>query len=133
MSAFVVVVVAGEFPFECNLPPTTKWMNILSIFIFRRGRIVVIEWKTSDRKKSTINSTFDYPLQMCAYLGALNADARYTIQANGAILVVAYNDGSPAHAFTLSATDLNKYWKCWLLRLQEYWIRKRDRTLLAPI
>ena len=45
------------------------------------------------------------------------------------IVVVAYSDGSPANLFKLNESDLKKYWKLYLKRLQEYWVRVRDGTL----
>uniref|UniRef100_T1HRR1 Mitochondrial genome maintenance exonuclease 1 n=1 Tax=Rhodnius prolixus TaxID=13249 RepID=T1HRR1_RHOPR len=42
---------------------------------------VLIEWKRSDKKKKLIQSTFDAPLQLCAYIGALNYDTNYKMQA----------------------------------------------------
>jgi hypothetical protein len=89
----------------------------------------VIEWKNSDRHKKSVSSTFDAPLQLCAYLGALNATQFQSDPLQSGIIVVAYNDGQSADLFHLSANELNKYWKLWLNRLQEYWVRYRDNTL----
>lgn len=90
----------------------------------------VIEWKKSDKLKKTLAFTYDAPVQLCAYLGALNSRKEYHNNpiTNG-IVVVAYNDGSPANLFHLNENDMKKYWKVWVTRLQEYWIRYRDDTL----
>lgn len=45
-------------------------------FIFR-GELCAIDWKKSDKTKSTVESTYDAPLQLMSYIGALNADPRY--------------------------------------------------------
>jgi hypothetical protein len=43
-----------------------------------RGEPMVIEWKKSDRKKPIIQYTYDAPLQMTAYIGAINFDGTYS-------------------------------------------------------
>lgn len=95
----------------------------------------VIEWKKSDRQKAQLTSTFDAPLQMCAYLGAINADKRYANlrSVRNGLIVIAYTDGRPAHSFRLTEKDINRYWEQWLRRLHEFWIRSRDGTLPEPI
>lgn len=92
-----------------------------------------LEWKTSEKSKPRLESTFDAPIQLCAYLGALNADPRYDISARNGYVVVAYKDGTKANAFYLSDKDVRKYWALWLQRVQEFWIRTRDGTLPEPI
>jgi mitochondrial genome maintenance exonuclease 1 len=49
------------------------------------------------------------------------------------VIVVAYNDGSTADLFKISESDLKRYWKVWLCRLQEYWVRFKDNTLPPEI
>jgi mitochondrial genome maintenance exonuclease 1 len=95
----------------------------------------VIEWKKSDRPKKSLNLTFDAPVQLCSYLGALNA-SRPEFQAKpikSGIIVVAYSDGQKADLFEMGEYELKKYWKVWLSRLQEYWIRYKDNTLPEDI
>lgn len=96
----------------------------------------VIEWKKSERIKPNLADTFDAPLQLAAYLGAVNA----TLPAHGlttpvlrGAVVVIYTDGTPAHVHLLSNSDVRFYWRAWLLRLQEFWVRSRDGTLPEPI
>lgn len=90
-----------------------------------------IEWKNSEKTKPTLAATFDAPLQLCAYLGALNASGEQKISSG--MVVVAYETGRPADFYKLDVGQLNKYWYAWLLRVQEYWIRHRDGTLPEPI
>lgn len=46
-------------------------------FVCIRNTPVVIEWKKSSRDKSSIQSTYDAPLQLAAYMGAVNNDTSY--------------------------------------------------------
>lgn len=93
----------------------------------------VIEWKKSDRQKVSLAATYDAPLQLCAYLGAINADPQYKLDLRNGLVVIAYTDGQPAHSFRMNETSVRRYWKKWLLRVQEYWLRVQDNTLPEPI
>ena len=42
------------------------------------------------------------------------------LQVLNVLLVIAYADGTPAHAHFINHTLCQKYWLRWLLRLQEY-------------
>lgn len=98
------------------------------------NELSVIEWKKSDRLKASLAATYDAPLQLCAYLGAINADPRYRFEhVRSGVVVVAYTTGVPAHSFRLSAKAVQQYWTAWLERLHEYWVRRRNGTLPEPI
>jgi len=51
-----------------------------------RGEKHVIEWKTSKRRKSSIQETFDNPLQLVAYLGAYNVQFSTSLQVSETVL-----------------------------------------------
>ena len=55
------------------------------------NRLVLIDWKTSEKKKSTLSSTFDTPLQIAAYAGAFNNDPRYPVGVQNALVAIFVN------------------------------------------
>ncbi|XP_072122986.1 mitochondrial genome maintenance exonuclease 1, partial [Mobula birostris] len=85
-----------------------------------RGKLCVIDWKTSEKPKPYFRNTFDNPLQVAAYAGALNHDNNYDFQVEQGLIVVAYKDGRPAHAHFMEPKLLLTCWQRWLLRLQNY-------------
>lgn len=98
------------------------------------NKLHIIEWKTSENQKPSLSNTYDAPVQLCAYLGALRADPELTgLDISSGAVFVAYTGGNPAHVHLINQTKLKKYWSVWLQRLQEYWIRYRDGTLPEPI
>ncbi|CRL03369.1 CLUMA_CG016175, isoform A [Clunio marinus] len=115
--------------------PQLHYKGIVDCVSFHNSTLSVIEWKKSDRQKKTINFTYDAPVQLCSYLGALNASRGEFLEnpIKHGVIVVAYNDGQKANLFELKEADLKKYWKIWLTRLQEYWVRYKDNTLPDPV
>ncbi|NXY88952.1 MGME1 exonuclease, partial [Alcedo cyanopectus] len=85
-----------------------------------RGQLCVIDWKTSEKPKPSLKDTFDNPLQVAAYIGAINHDANYDFQVRCGLIVVAYKNGSPAHAHFMDPDLCSQYWNKWLMRLEEY-------------
>ncbi|TRY96137.1 hypothetical protein DNTS_015952 [Danionella cerebrum] len=99
---------------------TLKYLGIVDCVAQYRDSLCVIDWKTSEKPKPLLQHTYDNPLQVAAYVGALNSDANYNYQVENGLIVVAYKDGSPAHAHLLNLTQIMPFWEKWLLRLEEY-------------
>ena len=84
--------------------------------------VTLIDWKTSEKVKNSAAALYDNPLQVAAYVGAINSDPAYdglgTIT-HGAVVVI-YNTGYPAMLHTFDQGQLEKYWKLWCERLKMY-------------
>ncbi|MEE6510618.1 hypothetical protein FKM82_030612 [Ascaphus truei] len=92
-----------------------------------REKLCVIDWKTSEKPKPNLRDTFDNPLQVAAYVGAINHDDNYNFQVDCGLIVVAYKDGSPAHPHFMDPDLCLHYWKKWQLRLEEYIEKKEEK------
>ena len=44
------------------------------------GKLSIIDWKTSQKKRSKLKDCHSYPLQLAAYAGAINYDDDYPFQ-----------------------------------------------------
>ncbi|NWT65693.1 MGME1 exonuclease, partial [Prunella himalayana] len=99
---------------------TLQYLGLVDCVAKYRGQLCVIDWKTSEKPKPFLQNTYDNPLQVAAYIGAINHDANYDFQVRCGLIVVAYKDGSPAHPHFMDPDLCSQYWNKWLLRLEEY-------------
>ncbi|KFO93352.1 Mitochondrial genome maintenance exonuclease 1, partial [Buceros rhinoceros silvestris] len=99
---------------------TLQYLGLVDCVAKYRGQLCVIDWKTSEKLKPSLKSTFDNPLQVAAYIGAINHDANYDFQVSCGLIVVAYKNGCPAHPHFMDPDLCSQYWNKWLLRLEEY-------------
>ncbi|XP_077439097.1 mitochondrial genome maintenance exonuclease 1 [Vanacampus margaritifer] len=99
---------------------TLNYLGIVDCVACYRGVLCVIDWKTSEKPKPFLSNTYDNPIQVAAYAGALNSDDRYKYQVGNGLIVVAYKDGSPAHAHQLNRELMSEYWEKWLIRLEKF-------------
>ncbi|XP_067092260.1 mitochondrial genome maintenance exonuclease 1 [Osmerus mordax] len=99
---------------------TLGYLGIVDCVAYYRGVRCVIDWKTSEKPKPYLSNTYDNPLQVAAYIGALNNDDNYGYQVENGLIVVAYKDGTPAHPHPISSEQVLRYWEKWLVRLEEY-------------
>ena len=83
-------------------------------------KVILIDWKTSKKQKLKLRHTFDAPIQIAAYVGALNHDPRYPFQIENAMIAVVYNDGSEANLIHMDKKELIRHWIMWLNRLKQY-------------
>ncbi|VVC40467.1 Mitochondrial genome maintenance exonuclease 1 [Cinara cedri] len=96
------------------------YKGIVDCVAFYKHTPVVIEWKKSSRDKSSLQSTYDAPLQLAAYMGAINNDISYDFMVEEGLVVVAYSDGHPANVFKLTKQACLDYWAIWIQRLNKY-------------
>ncbi|NJP18173.1 MAG: exonuclease [Hydrococcus sp. CRU_1_1] len=86
-----------------------------------QGVPCVCEWKTADKPKGGIERLFDFPLQLMAYLGAVNYSyQKLGVAINCALLVVAIPN-LPAEVFWFEQTEVNFYWQKWKERINDYY------------
>ena len=91
------------------------------------GNPCIIDWKTSKKKKSHLVDCGDYPLQVVAYAGAVNSDSIFGFQVKHGLIVVAYEDGSPADVHHMDLQLCRSVWQDWLVRLFKF----QNQTLKA--
>ena len=93
-------------------------------------KVILIDWKTSKKQKLNLRHAFDAPIQIAAYVGALNHDQRYPFQIENAMIAVVYNDGSEANLIHMDKKELIRHWIMWLNRLKQYEKLVKDQKLL---
>ncbi|KAF7388234.1 hypothetical protein HZH66_011001 [Vespula vulgaris] len=76
-----------------------------------RGKSYAIDWKKSDKDKLNINFMYDAPIQLAAYIGAINSSKRYPFVVDCGLIVVGYTTGKPADTFIVSGEQLKTYWE----------------------
>lgn len=80
----------------------------------------LIEWKTSQNPRPTLESCYDAPLQVVAYAGAINSYPVMRIPVTNCMIVVAHHDGSAADVHWMDLDTCEKFWKSWLIKLLDY-------------
>ena len=88
--------------------------------------LYIIDWKLSEKQKDNINSLYDNPLQLVAYLGAFLADHTYQSfrcdhKINKIMVIHTYIDGRPPSIHTFTYQQIIYYWIMFLTRLQTFW------------
>lgn len=114
------------------LHPNLYYQGLVDCVAHYRSKPVLIEWKTSKKPKTTVKSMYDNPLQVAAYIGALNYDSNYSLQQpiDSGLLVAAYECGAPADVHLLTPQDCQNFWNIWLNRLTMFWQKQK---IIFPI
>lgn len=115
------------------LHPTLFYKGVFDCVAVYKDSLCVIDWKTSKQPKPLLSNTYDSPLQVAAYMGAINssqvlADKGIDNVKTG-VLVIAYPQGYPAHVHFMDQKTCTEYWNKWLERLQLYWKKTADKKL----
>jgi ATP-dependent exoDNAse (exonuclease V) beta subunit len=80
----------------------------------------IVDWKTADRPKESVERLYDGPLQLAAYCGAVNHTyAAEDLHIRHAALIVAVPN-HPAEVFWFDPETLVQYWQAWQARVAEY-------------
>ena len=86
-----------------------------------QGTPCILDWKTADRPKGSIERLYDAPLQLAAYWGAANyCYADQGIELSAAAIVVAI-PGQAAELFWLDSDLLLSLWQVWQVRVKQYY------------
>lgn len=89
-----------------------------------KGIPCVCEWKTADKPKGSLERLYEYPLQLTAYLGAVNQYYQdYGIKLDHALIVVAIPEMA-AEVFWFEPAAIDFYWQQWEQRVARYWKRQ---------
>lgn len=76
-------VVAVESGVSHGLLEYAGTVDCIAMF---RDKLCLIDWKTSKRKRKTLKSCHDYPVQLAAYAAAVNADPAYDFEVSNSVL-----------------------------------------------
>ncbi|CAH1780695.1 unnamed protein product [Owenia fusiformis] len=107
---------------ECHVThPILQYHGIFDCVAKYKGTLCLIDWKTSKKAKPQLRDTFDNPLQIVAYVGAVNFDPNYLINIHEGLLVVANEDGKPANVHQMSLKVCHDYWNEWIKRLKKFY------------
>ncbi|KAI5630982.1 mitochondrial genome maintenance exonuclease 1 isoform X1 [Phthorimaea operculella] len=101
--------------------PILKYRGVFDAIADYEDKPCLIEWKKSDKPRKSLANTYDNPVQLAAYFGAVCNDLNYKhFNVRDALLVIAYTDGSKADYYHLTTDKLREHWAQWLIRLEAY-------------
>jgi len=102
--------------------PDLNYGGIVDCVALLGDTVMLVDWKTSEKVKNKASDLYDNPLQLAAYMGALNRDERYSHLGNlnnGAVVVV-YNSGYPAMVHMFNQEEMEMYWNMWCDRVEMF-------------
>uniref|UniRef100_A0A1B6M368 Mitochondrial genome maintenance exonuclease 1 n=1 Tax=Graphocephala atropunctata TaxID=36148 RepID=A0A1B6M368_9HEMI len=100
--------------------PKLGYRGIPDCVAMFRDVAVVIDWKLSDKPKKELKDTYEAPVQISAYIGALNHDPNYKWGVRHGLVAVAYTSGDPCDVFLLAPQHCHIYWRHWLMRFDKF-------------
>jgi len=106
--------------------PFLCYRGVVDCFAKYKDQLVVIDWKTSKKSKAQIKDVYDNPLQIAAYVGALNFDPKFQYLAQKGLIVVAYESGVPSTVHFIDKVSMKHYWNEWLKRVKQFWEIKSE-------
>ncbi|XP_002738019.2 mitochondrial genome maintenance exonuclease 1-like [Saccoglossus kowalevskii] len=104
--------------------PMLSYAGYIDCIATYKGKLCVIDWKTSTKPKPTLLKCYDSPLQTAAYTGATNFDDSINVQVVDTLLVIAYKNGTEAHVHYMPKKTSQYFWEKWLSRLHMYRLMK---------
>ncbi|CAL7943428.1 unnamed protein product [Xylocopa violacea] len=108
--------------------PVLRYKGIIDCIVSYRDQPCIIDWKKSRKQKASLAATFDAPIQLAAYIGAINASNKYSFRIDRGLIVVAYTTGEPASIYELKDVTLQKTWTMWLRRLEQFYMGLNETT-----
>jgi genome maintenance exonuclease 1 len=86
-----------------------------------QGVPCLLDWKTADRPKGSVERLYDGPLQLAAYCGAVNqCYQEQGVKLAQAALIVAIAH-QPAEVFWFDPDTLIGYWQQWQQRVEQFY------------
>ncbi|GFO34547.1 mitochondrial genome maintenance exonuclease 1 [Plakobranchus ocellatus] len=114
--------------------PALLYRGVFDCMARYKDLLCIIDWKVSKKPRPLLKNTYDDPLQVAAYVGALNAtedNVKQYGEINHGLIVVAYPDGSPAHMHMLNRSQIEQYWQEWTTRLHSFYTLLYTEKLAA--
>ncbi|KAK1126684.1 hypothetical protein K0M31_004310 [Melipona bicolor] len=122
----------SAYPVLCNIEnihalgidvihPTLQYKGIIDCIASYRDHKYVIGWKKSARQKTSLAASFNAPIEIAAYIGAINAFNKYPFKINRGLIIVAYTKGEFASIYELKDDALQTAWEEWLNRLEQFY------------
>uniref|UniRef100_A0A0M3I8I7 Mitochondrial genome maintenance exonuclease 1 n=2 Tax=Ascaris TaxID=6251 RepID=A0A0M3I8I7_ASCLU len=102
--------------------------------IYYKDAVFLIDWKTASAGSNKdinvdLSKMYDDPLQVAAYVGAVNSDPNFSLLptiTNGAV-IIAKEDGTVAHVAEMGFHDLEEYWHRWVRCVHRFWYELATR------
>ncbi|KOC61717.1 Uncharacterized protein C20orf72 [Habropoda laboriosa] len=108
--------------------PTLRYSGIVDCIVSYRKQLYIIDWKRSAAQGASLAATFDAPVQLAAYIGAVNASNKHPFRIDRGLVIVAYTSGEPASVHELNDSTLQKAWEEWLRRLELFYTNLNKAT-----